>query len=65
MEDYKHKGTRGENESNMANFKPIQATPELTGLDALKFIEQVCIEPEKEEIEKNQMLLDLLNKFTN
>ncbi|WP_166484752.1 hypothetical protein [Clostridium cuniculi] len=44
-------------------IKPIQATPNLKGNDAVKFVGQVYLKADKEEIEKNKFLLKILNKI--
>ena len=41
----------------MLTIKPIQATPELSGEDAEKLIQDVNRKPTKETIEWNEMLL--------
>ncbi|EOY7170440.1 hypothetical protein NQ830_12755 [Clostridioides difficile] len=44
-------------------FKPIQATPELSGKDAELFIEQVFTKPSQKEIERNERLLKKLTSY--
>lgn len=47
----------------MTKFKPIQATPELSGEDALNFINQAFKQPSQNEIDKNKKLVCVLNKI--
>lgn len=49
--------------SSFAGIKPIQATPELKGSDAIKFVKQACSKPDKKEIEKNKVLLGILKRI--
>ena len=44
----------------MSRIKPIQATPELEGKDALKLLKQINIVPTKESIRKNKLLQSVL-----
>ena len=48
---------REKGEIDMTTIKPIQATPELSGEDAEKLIQDVNRKPTKETIEWNEMLL--------
>lgn len=55
---------RGEMDMSMfANVKPIQATPELKGQDAVNFIKQACSMPQEEEVNKNKNLLKILKRI--
>lgn len=45
--------------------KPIQPTPELTGLDAIKIIQQVRSMPSKASLEKNKRMLEMRKKVAN
>lgn len=44
----------------MATMKPIQATPELSGKDAAKLMEQANTNPTKQAMHKNNMLRNVL-----
>lgn len=44
----------------MATMKPIQATPELSGKDAAKLMEQANMNPTKKAMQKNNMLRSVL-----
>lgn len=44
----------------MSVMKPIQATPELSGKDAIRVLEQTNTPPSKQAIEKNHMLRNVL-----
>jgi len=45
----------------MATMKPIQATPELSGKDAVKLMEQANTNPTKQAMQKNNMLRSVLS----
>lgn len=45
---------------NGYKFKPIQATPELSGKDAELFIKEVFANPSQKEIERNERLLKII-----
>lgn len=45
----------------MATMKPIQATPELHGRDAVKLLNQTNVKPTVQAIKKNNMLRSVLN----
>lgn len=44
----------------MATMKPIQATPELSGKDAVRLMEQANTTPTKKAMQKNKMLCSVL-----
>lgn len=44
----------------MATMKPIQATPELSGKDAVKLFNQTNIKPTTQAMKKNNMLRSVL-----
>lgn len=44
----------------MSTMKPIQATPELSGKDAVKLLNQVNTKPTIQAIKKNNMLHSVL-----
>lgn len=46
--------------SIMSAIKPIQATPALSGEDAIKLMKQVLSKPSKSAINKNSMLINML-----
>ncbi|HBG2116698.1 hypothetical protein M1I50_09430 [Clostridioides difficile] len=63
LKEYKQrKSALGGKKMNGYKFKPIQATPELSGKDAELFIEQVFTKPSQKEIERNERLLKIINK---
>ncbi len=45
----------------MATMKPIQATPELSGKDAVKLYNQTKIKPTAQAMKKNNMLRSVLS----
>ncbi len=47
----------------MSTIKPIQATPELSGMDAAKLLLEANVVPTKKSIEKNQMLHSVLTRI--
>ena len=56
---------RGKDErevDTMSGIKPIQATPELSGIDAERLIADVNRKPTKEAIERNKRLQVILRK---
>lgn len=55
------KGGLGMN--TFGKIKPIQATPELSGKDALAFIEQVFTPPSESELNRNKKLLSILKNI--
>lgn len=44
----------------MSTIKPIQATPELNGKDAVRLLLQVNAAPTKKAMDKNNMLRNVL-----
>lgn len=44
----------------MSTMKPIQATPELSGKDAMKLLEQTNVAPTQKSMKKNSMLHSVL-----
>ncbi len=56
------KNNGGVSMSTFANIKPLQATPELKGNDARRFIQQACSMPKNEDIQKNKSLLSILKR---
>jgi hypothetical protein len=47
----------------MSTIKPIQATPVLSGNDALNLMKQVLKKPSESAIKKNNMLLNILHNI--
>ena len=47
----------------MSAIKPIQATPELSGKDAVTLLKQTSVIPSKEAVRKNEMLRGILNEI--
>lgn len=47
----------------MSTMKPIQATPELNGKDAINLLRQVDTKPTEKAIEKNHMLYNVLTNI--
>lgn len=45
----------------MATMKPIQATPELSGKDAVKLFNQTNVKPTAQAMIKNNMLRSVLS----
>ena len=48
-----------EDDTMSAYVKPIQATPTLSGNDAVSIIKQVLKAPSAEAVEKNRAMLDM------
>ena len=44
----------------MATIKPIQATPELSGKDAVNLLIQINTKPTEKAMKKNELLRDVL-----
>lgn len=53
-----------EDDTMSAYVKPIQATPTLSGTDAIKIVKQALIVPSKEAIERNEKMLEIRKKHT-
>ena len=60
MESCRKAGKLFGKDDNMANIKPVPATPELSGKDAVGLMKQVNIFPTKEAMQKNKMLAGVL-----
>ena len=54
------KEKKGKEVDIMATIKPIQATPELSGKDAIKLLLQTNSSPTEQAIKKNNMLRSVL-----
>ena len=52
-----------EDDEMSAYVKPIQATPTLTGKDALRIVKQVVTAPSPESIEKNKKMLEMRKRI--
>ena len=52
-----------EDDEMSAYVKPIQATPTLSGKDAVSILKQGAIAPSPESIEKNKKLLDMRKRI--
>ncbi len=52
-----------EDDEMSAYVKPIQATPTLTGKDALRIVKQVVTAPSPESIEKNKKMLEMRRRI--
>lgn len=56
----RNKDKEAKEENDMSAYvKPIQATPTLTGNDAMSIVKQVLKAPSLESIEKNKKLLEM------
>ena len=62
MIGYKNKRIKEDDEMS-AYVKPIQATPTLSGKDAIQIIKQVVIAPSPESIEKNKKMLEMRKRI--
>ncbi len=51
---------KGKEVDIMSTIKPIQATPELSGKDAMKILLQTNTKPTEKAIKKNRMLHNVL-----
>lgn len=54
---------KGKEVDVMSTMKPIQATPELSGEDALKLLNQSNILPKEKALKKNNMLRSVLTNI--
>ena len=54
------KETKGKEVDIMSTIKPIQATPELSGKDAIKLLLQTNTKPTERAMKKNHMLHSVL-----
>lgn len=54
----------GKEVDGMSTIKPIQATPEVTGKDAVGLLKQVNAVPTKKAMDKNKTLRSILVKVT-
>lgn len=52
-----------EEDEMSAYVKPIQATPTLTGNDAIRIVEQVLTAPSPESILKNKKMLEMRKRI--
>lgn len=59
------KEKKGKEVDVMSMMKPIQATPELRGKDAVKLLNQTNVAPTEKAKEKNQMLHNVLISIRN
>ena len=62
MNKDKDKRTKEDDEMS-AYVKPIQATPTLSGKDAMQIIKQVVTTPLPESIEKNKKMLEMRKRI--
>ena len=60
MESCEKAGKLFGKDDNMATMKPVPATPELSGKDAVRLMKQANILPTKEAMQKNKMLVGVL-----
>ena len=60
----RYKNNRIKEDDEMSAYvKPIQATPTLSGKDAIQIIKQVVIAPSPESIEKNKKMLEMRKRI--
>lgn len=57
------KQKKKEDDEMSAYVKPIQATPTLTGKDAVNIIEQVLKVPSSSAVEKNRKMLEMRKRI--
>ena len=57
------KAMKGKEVDIMSTMKPIQATPELSGKDAVKLLSQANATPTERAIKKNDMLRSVLTNI--
>lgn len=61
---YRYKDKRTKEDAEMSAYvKPIQATPTLSGKDAMQIIKQVVTAPSPESIEKNEKMLEMRKRI--
>ncbi|MBQ7945034.1 MAG: hypothetical protein IJ326_13370 [Lachnospiraceae bacterium] len=61
-----HKGSKAkekEDDDMSAYVKPIQATPTLTGNDAISIVQQVLKAPSPKSVEKNKKMLEIRKRI--
>lgn len=58
-----YKEEKGKEVDIMSTIKPIQATPELSGKDAVKLMSQVNCNPTEDAMKKNDMLRSILTSI--
>ena len=56
-------GKKGKEVDIMSTMKPIQATPELSGEDAVKLLRQSSINPTEKSLTKTPMLRSVLTNI--
>lgn len=54
---------KGKEVDIMSTMKPIQATPELHGKDAIRLLNQVNVTPTEKAMKKNTMLRSILDNI--
>lgn len=54
---------KGKEVDGMSTIKPIQATPELSGKDAVRLLNQTNIAPTQSAVKKNNMLHSVLTNI--
>lgn len=60
----RNKDKKAKEDDEMSVYvKPIQATPTLTGKDAMRIVEQVVIAPSPESVEKNRKMLEMRRRI--
>lgn len=52
-----------EDDEMSAYVKPIQATPTLTGADAMRIVKQAVTAPSPESIERNKKMLEMRKRI--
>lgn len=58
-----YKEEKGKEVDIMSTIKPIQATPELSGKDAVKLMSQANCNPTEEAMKRNDMLRSILTSI--
>ena len=56
-------GKRGKEVDIMSTMKPIQATPELSGEDAVELLRQSSVTPTEKSLKKNTVLRSALTNI--
>ena len=56
-------GKRGKEVDIMSTMKPVQATPELSGEDAVELLRQSSVTPTEKSLKKNTVLRSVLTNI--
>ncbi len=64
MDEHKGSKVKEKDDDDMSAYvKPIQATPTLTGNDAISIVQQVLKAPSPKSVEKNKKMLEIRKRI--